>query len=179
VPSERILQKKIEAVNQLAEKIKEAKTVVIADYKGVTVEEDTEMRTAMRKSGVEYRVVKNNLIKLALEKNDITELEEYLKGPTAIAMSTEDVIAPAKILTEYSKKHKKIQLKAGIVEGKVFSAEELNAIAELPSKEELIAKVVGGMKSPLYGLVNVLNGNIRGLVVALNAIAEQKKEVSA
>jgi len=179
VPSEKILQKKIEAVNQLAEKIKEAKTVVIADYKGVTVEEDTEMRTAMRKSGVEYRVVKNNLIKLALEKNDITELEEYLKGPTAIAMSTEDVIAPAKILTEYSKKHKEIQLKAGIVEGKVFSAEELNAIAELPSKEELIAKVVGGMKSPLYGLVNVLNGNIRGLVVALNAIAEQKKEVSA
>jgi large subunit ribosomal protein L10 len=174
VPSEKILERKKEAVNQLAEKIKEAKTVVIADYKGVTVEEDTEMRVALRKSGVEYKVVKNNLTKLALEKNGITELEEYLKGPTAIAMSTEDVVAPAKILTEYAKKYKKVELKAGIVEGKIFDAEGLTAIAELPSKEELVAKAIGGMKSPLYGLVNVLNGNIRGLVIALNAIAEQK-----
>jgi large subunit ribosomal protein L10 len=174
VPSEKILERKKEAVNQLAEKIKEAKTVVIADYRGVTVEEDTEMRVALRKSGVEYKVVKNNLTKLALEKNGITELEEYLKGPTAIAMSTEDVVAPAKILTEYAKKYKKVELKAGIVEGKIFDAEGLTAIAELPSKEELVAKAIGGMKSPLYGLVNVLNGNIRGLVIALNAIAEQK-----
>ena len=174
MPSEKILERKKEAVNQLAEKIKEAKTVVIADYKGVTVEEDTEMRVALRKSGVEYKVVKNNLTKLALEKNGITELEEYLKGPTAIAMSTEDVVAPAKILTEYAKKYKKIELKAGIVEGKIFDAQGLTAIAELPSKEELVAKAIGGMKSPLYGLVNVLNGNIRGLVIALNAIAEQK-----
>jgi large subunit ribosomal protein L10 len=179
VPSERILQQKKEAVNQLAEKIKEAKTVVIADYKGLTVEEDTEMRNALRKSGVEYRVVKNNLIKLALEKNEVTELEQYLKGPTAIAMSTEDVVAPAKVLSEYSKKFKKVELKAGIVEGKIFNADELKTIAELPSKEELIAKAIGGMKSPLYGLVNVLNGNIRGLVIALNAIAEKKASASA
>jgi large subunit ribosomal protein L10 len=174
VPSEKILKRKEEAVNQLAEKIKEAKTVVIADYRGITVDQDTEMRSALRKSGVEYKVVKNNLTKLAMEKNGITELEPYLQGPTAIAMSTEDVVAPAKILSEYAKKYKKIELKAGIVEGKIFDAQGLTAIAELPSKEELVAKAIGGMKSPLYGLVNVLNGNIRGLVIALNAIAEQK-----
>lgn len=174
--SEKILNEKKEKVSQLAEKIEEAKTLVLADYLGITVEQDTEMRTALRNAGVEYRVVKNNLIKLAMEKNGISELEPYLKGATALAISTEDAVAPAKILAEYAKKHKKIKLKAGVVEGEIFNADQLTAIAELPSKEELIAKAIGGMKSPLYGLVNVLNGNIRGLVIALNAIAEQKAD---
>lgn len=172
--SEKILKKKQEDVNQLAEQIKEAKTVVLADYIGITVEQDTEMRAALRKSDVDYKVVKNNLVKLAMEKNGINEFESHLKGSTAIAISTEDAVAPAKILAEYAKKYKKVTLKAGIIEGQIFNADQLNAIAELPSKEELIAKAIGGIKSPLYGLVNVLNGNIRGLAVALNAIAEQK-----
>ncbi|MDQ2086689.1 50S ribosomal protein L10 [Herbivorax sp. ANBcel31] len=176
MPSEKILQQKKEAVKKLSEEIKEAKTIVFADYRGVSVEQDTEMRSALRKSDVEYKVVKNNLVRFAMGENGLSELEPHLKGPTAMAISMEDPVAPAKILAEYAKKNKKVQFKAGIVEGKICNAEDLKAIADLPSKEELIAKAIGGMNAPLNGFVNVLNANIKGLAVALNAIVEKKEK---
>ncbi|TYQ17653.1 UNVERIFIED_CONTAM: LSU ribosomal protein L10P [Acetivibrio alkalicellulosi] len=172
--SEKILQQKKEIVKELSEKMKDAKSIVFADYRGLTVEQDTDLRNALRKAGVEYKVVKNNLTKLAADENGLGELETFFKGPTAMALSKEDAVAPAKVLADYAKKYKLLELKVGVVEGKIFDADALKAIAELPSKEELIAKVLGGMKSPITGFVNVLNGNIRGLVVALNAIAEKK-----
>lgn len=174
MPSEKILAKKKDIVSELSEKIKNAKTIVFADYRGLTVEQDTELRNALRKAGVEYGVVKNTLTKLAANENGLNELEPYFNGPTAMAVSTDDVIAPAKILAEYSKKYEKLQIKAGVVEGKIFDEKLIKELAALPPKEELLAKALGSMKAPITGFVNVLNGNIRGLVVALNAIAEKQ-----
>lgn len=174
MPSEKILKQKKEVVKELSEKIKSAKSIVFADYRGLTVEQDTELRNALRKAGVDYKVVKNTLTKLAANENGITELDSHFNGPTAMALSTEDAIAPAKVLAEFAKKYEKLELKVGVIEGTVFDVKGLEAIAALPPKEELLAKALGSLKSPITGLVNVLNGNIRGLVVALNAIAEQK-----
>ncbi len=174
MPSEKILAKKKDIVSELSEKIKNAKTIVFADYRGLTVEQDTELRNALRKAGVEYGVVKNTLTKLAANENGLNGLETYFNGPTAMAVSNDDVIAPAKILAEYAKKYDKLQIKAGVVEGKIFNEESIKALAALPPKEELLAKALGSMKAPITGFVNVLNGNIRGLVVALNAIAEKQ-----
>lgn len=174
MPSDKILAKKKEIVSQLSEQIKNAKTIVFADYRGLTVEQDTELRNALRKAGVQYNVVKNTLTKLAANENGLNELEPHFNGPTAMAVSNDDVVAPAKILAEYAKKYDKLQIKAGVVEGKIFDEAQIKALASLPSKEELLAKALGSMKAPITGFVNVLNGNIRGLVVALNAIAEKQ-----
>ncbi|MGI6777955.1 MAG: 50S ribosomal protein L10 [Acetivibrionales bacterium] len=176
MPSKAILEQKKQMVQDLTEKIKAAKALIFADYRGLTVEEDTELRNALRKAGVEYRVVKNSITRFAIKQNGLDGLEEYLIGPTAMALSNEDPVAPAKVLSEYAKKYKNLELKVGVIEGQITGTEGLKAIAELPSREELIAKVVGSLNSPIYGFVNVLNANIRGLVVALNAIAEKKQE---
>lgn len=175
MPSQSILEQKKQIVQELTEKIKEAKALVFADYRGLTVEEDTELRNALRKAGIEYKVVKNSMTRFAAKQNGLDELEAHLVGPTAMALSNEDPVAPAKVLSEYAKKFKSLELKIGVIEGKITDTEGLKAIAELPSKEELVAKVIGSLNSPIYGLVNVLNANMRGLVVALNAIAEQKQ----
>lgn len=174
VPSESTLQQKKEVVRELAEKIKAAKAMVLADYRGLTVEQDTELRSALRKAGVEYKVYKNTLTRFAAKENGLEGLDPYLNGPTAIAMSSSDPVAPAKVLSEYAKKYEKFELKAGVVEGKVIDVSGVKALADLPPREVLIAKVLGGFNAPITGFVNVLNGNIRGLVVALNAIAEKK-----
>lgn len=174
MPSEAILQQKKEAVKRLSEDFKAAKVIILADYRGLTVEQDTEMRSAFRKAGVEYRVVKNMLVSFAAKENNLEGLLPYLKGPTAVAFSRTDPVAPAKLLIEFSKKYEILQLKVGVVEGKIIDIKGIKSLAELPSREVLIARAIGGIKSPLAGLVNVLNGNIRGLVVALNAIAEKK-----
>jgi len=176
MPSEAILEQKKQIVQELAEKIKNAKALVLADYRGLTVEEDTELRNALRKAGIEYRVVKNSMTRFAARQNGMEELEAYLVGPTAMAISTEDPVAPAKVLSEFVKKYKNFELKAGIIEGRLTDVDGLKAIAELPSREELVAKTVGMLNAPIYGFVNVLNANLRGLVVALNAIAEQKQK---
>lgn len=174
MPSQKILEQKQQAVIELKEKFKAAKGIVLADYRGLTVEQDTELRNAMRKAGVEYKVVKNSLSSLAMKEIGYGDIDKYLAGPTSIAISETDLVAPAKVMAEYAKKFEKLEPKAGIVEGKVIDVEGIKALAELPSKEVLVAKVLGGFMAPISGLVNVLNGNIRGLVVALNAVAEKK-----
>lgn len=174
MPSEKTLNAKKEIVSELSTKFKEAKAMVLADYRGLTVEQDTELRTALRKAGVEYKVVKNTMTKFAADQNGLEGLDPFLNGPTALALSTTDPVAPAKVLSDYAKKYDKLELKVGVVEGKIIDLAGIKALAELPPKEVLIAKVLGGFNAPISGFVNVLNGNIRGLVVALNAIAEQK-----
>jgi large subunit ribosomal protein L10 len=174
VPSEKTLNAKKELVSGLSAKFKEAKAMVLADYRGLTVDQDTELRSALRKAGVEYKVVKNTITKFAADQNGLNELDSFLNGPTAVAISSTDPVAPAKILSDYAKKYEKLELKVGVVEGKVIDVAGIKALAELPPKEVLIAKVLGGFNAPISGFVNVLNGNIRGLVVALNAIAQQK-----
>lgn len=174
MPSEKILSQKKEVVELLKEKISNAKSVVLVDYRGLTVEEDTELRNMLRKANIEYKVIKNTLLLFAAKENDLADLEPHLNGPTAMAISYNDELSTSKVLCDYSKKNEKLEIKAGVVDGKVVSLNEIKMLAAIPSKEVLVSKMLGSLNSPITGLVNVLNGNIRGLVVALNAIAEKK-----
>ncbi|XOQ44845.1 MAG: 50S ribosomal protein L10 [Clostridium sp.] len=176
MPSEKILEEKKRAVAQLSESLKSARTGVIVDYKGITVEADTKLRKQMRESGSQYKVVKNSILRRALQEVGIEGLEGVLEGTTAIAINADDYIAPAKIIAEYAEKSDTFTIKAGFIDGKAVSVEEIKKLASLPSKEELVAQTLRGLNAPISGLVTVLNGTIRGLVIALNAIAEKQKE---
>lgn len=177
MPNAKILAEKKAVVVELSEKLKNASAGVLVDFKGINVADDTKLRKEMREAGVEYAVYKNSLIRFAAEQADLTELNDVLSGTTALAISTtDDMVAPAKIISEYAKKLRdKFEIKAGFVEGKVISAKEVQDLAELPPKEVLVATVLAGFNAPISGFVNVLNGNLRGLAVALNAIKEQKE----
>ena len=164
--NEKIIQMKAEQVSEVAEKIKRAQSVILFDYRGLTVEQVTALRNEMRKAGVEYVVLKNAIVERAVQQAGIDEsILPFLKGPSAFAFGYEDPVAPAKILKDSIKKFKKCEMKAGIVNGKVFSAAEVNTLADLPSREQLIARLLGSMMSP-----------ISGLAVALDQIAKQKAE---
>lgn len=176
MPSKNVLLAKQEEVRALVEKLKSAKGVVLADYRGLTVEQDTKLRKTLREAGIDYQVIKNSVIHFAAQEADLAALEPYLNGPTAIAISLTDPVAPSKLLTKFDKDFEKFSLKAGVVEGKVIDVDGVKSLSLLPSKEQLLAQILGSLKSPLNGLVNVLNGNIRGLVVALSAIAEKRQE---
>jgi large subunit ribosomal protein L10 len=179
MPSGKVLAEKQSTVQALTERLNGATAGVIVDYKGITVEADTALRRQLRKAGVEYSVVKNTLLSRAAENCGLDGLKEHLNGTTALATSS-DPVAAAKVLSEYSgKSNGAFSVKAGFVEGKVIDKDGVDALAKLPSKEVLIAQVLGGFNAPITGFVNVLNGNIRGLVVALNAIAEKKNETAA
>ena len=174
MPNERTLKEKQAVVAELAEKLKGAAGVFV-DYSGITVAEDTAMRKAMRAAGVDYAVVKNTLTRFAANNVGFEALDPHLKGTTALAVSVTDPVAPAKLINEYaSKKDAKIRIKAGFVSGKLITESEVKALASLPSKEVLVAQVLGTMMAPISGLANVLNANIRGLAVALQAIADKK-----
>lgn len=174
MPSEKTLQSKKETVKEISEKVKAAKSMVLADYRGLTVEQDTALRSALRKAGVEYKVVKNTLTRFAMRENGYEGLDSFLNGPTALAISDSDPVAPAKVLSEFASKFDKLELKVGVVEGKIIDVSGIKALAELPPREVLIARVLGGFNAPISGFANVLNANLRGLAVALNAIAEKK-----
>ena len=175
MPSEKILEKKKQQVAELAESLKGACTGVIVDYKGISVADDPKLRKELREAGCEYKVVKNTLLKLALQEAGINGLENVLEGTTAIAVSKEDYVAGAKILCGFADKSKEIfNVKAGFVDGNVVDAKGVKELAELPPKEVLVAKALGGLNAPITGFVTVLNGTMKGLVVALNAIAEKK-----
>lgn len=175
MPNPVVLKQKQEFVAELSERIKNSGAGVLVDYKGINVADDTKLRRELRANGVEYMVVKNTMLKRACENVGFEEFYPHLKETTALAIGGEDQVAPAKILSEYAKKSGgKFKIKAGYVDGRVISTAEVSALASLPSRETLIAQMLGGLNAPISGLVNVLNGNIRGLVVALNAIAEKK-----
>lgn len=176
MPSEKVLSAKKQVVESLTEKLKNAKSVVLADYRGLTVAQDTEFRSALRKANVEYLVVKNTLLSFAAKENGLDDLVPHLSGPTSMAISYDDLVAPAKVLVEYSKKFEKLELKTGVVEGSIIDLSQVTALAELPPKEVLIAQMLGSMNAPITGFVTVLNGTIRSLAIALNAIAEQKAQ---
>ncbi len=174
MPSESILQKKQALVDDLAAKLSGSVAGVLVDYKGISVADDTKLRKQLREAGVTYSVVKNTLLHRAAEKTGLSELDSVLSGSTAIAISETDYTAAAKILSDYAEKNKGFSIKAGYVDGKVINAKEVADLANMPSKEVLIAKMLGGFNAPISGFVGVLNANLRSLVVALNAIAEQK-----
>ena len=175
MPSAKVLKSKQQFVTELSDKLKNSVSAVLVDYKGINVEDDTKMRKELREAGIDYFVVKNTLLKFAAKENGLDDLFPILKGTTSIAISTQDVVAPAKIIKKYVDELKDvISIKAGVIENKAADAKEMESLAKLPSKEVLIAQLLCGMNAPIAGMVNVLNGNIRGLVIALNQIAENK-----
>lgn len=179
MPNAKVLEQKKTTVAELIEKIQNASAGVIVDYKGINVENDTQLRRQLREAGVEYAVVKNTLLRFAFEATGYSALDSQLKGSTAIAISS-DPVAAAKILAEYSTKTKEaFKIKGGFVDGKVIDAAGVKALATLPSREVLIATVLGTLNAPITGFVNVLNGNIRGLAAAIKAIADKKSEEAA
>ena len=149
----KILESKKTIVANIKEKFEKAQTVVLVDYRGLTVAEDTELRTQLRKAGVEYCVLKNTMINLATKEMGYEGLAAHLEGPTAVAFGYEDMIAPAKILSEFSKKAKKMTIKCGICDGDFLDEAGVQALANLPSKEVLIAKIMGSMMSSVSKFV--------------------------
>jgi large subunit ribosomal protein L10 len=178
LPSKAKLKSNKEVVKGIVDDFSKAKSAVLVDYRGINVAQDTEMRAALRAAGIKYRIIKNTMTRFAVREIGLEGLEPFLKGPTALATSDTDVVAPAKLMSEYAKKIDKIKVKAGVVEGKVVAIKGVDSLATLPPKEVLVAMFLGGLNAPITGLVNVLNGNIRGLACVLNAIAEKKNNVS-
>jgi large subunit ribosomal protein L10 len=169
---------KYDIVAQLKERFESAKAIVLVDYKGINVEQVNLMRNQFRNAQVEYLVQKNTLIKIALNDLGINELDGFLNGPTAVAICKTDEVAPARVLVKFLKDVMEDagfpSFKAGYVSGQLFTAAQMQALAKLPSREELLAKVLGSINAPLSNFVNVSQGIIRKFVYALDAVAKNK-----
>lgn len=173
---------KYEIVKNLKDRLSGANAIVLVDYKGINIEEVNQLRNRFRSSKVDYLVQKNTLIKIALNELGITELDPYLVGPTAVAICLNDEVAPARVMTTFVKEimeDKKFPtFKAGYVAGHLFSQDQLRNLASLPSRDELIAKVVGTAQAPISNLLGVTQGIIRKFVYAVDAIAKKQAEAS-
>ena len=160
MPSKSILEKKQQIVADLAAQIKESASGVLVNYQGITVEADTAMRKALRNAGVDYKVIKNSLTGRACEEAGYADMKQHLTGMTALAISKDDPIAPAKIMKEYADKIKCFEIKAGFVDGGILDQAGVESLAATPSKEVLVAKMMGSLMSSLYGFAYVLQAKI-------------------
>ena len=163
MPSAKVLEQKKQAVAELSEKIKQSCSGVLVNYKGINVADDTKLRADLRKAGVDYKVVKNTLIARASEDAGLSGLDEFLNGTTAIALSADDYVAPAKILSQFADGSNSFEIKTGFIDGKIVSLDEIKALAKLPSREVLIATVLGTMNAPIAAFAR-----------AIQAIADSK-----
>ena len=166
---------KVAAVEYVAEVFKGARSVVLNDFTGLDVEKISELRNLCRENNVEFRVIKNTLAKLGVKDTDAVELEKYFEGPTALAISRESENVGAKVLAKFAKEHDAPKFKAAFVDGNVIDATAVLALSTLPSREELLAQVLAGIKSPASGLVTVMQGPISSLVNVLNQIKEKSE----
>lgn len=164
MPSQKVLESKKQQVAELAEKFKKSKLVILADYQGISVEDVTKMREDLRKANVDYKVAKNNLLKFAAKENNLEELTKYLDGPTAVVFSYDDYVTPAKVLFDFSSAKENYKIKAGVMDGKIVSIDEIKRLAKLPSRQVLLTQ-----------LASALLANIRNLAVVLDQ-ARQKQE---
>lgn len=165
MPSEKQLKLKKAKVEELAAKLSKAQSFVLADYRGLTVQQDTALRKAMREAGVEYKVIKNTIIGFAIKDSNLSALEKYLEGPTAVALSETDAVAPSKLLVKFSKDFDKLEIKGGMAEGKIIDVDGIKELASTPSREELLARLIGSLQGSLYGLA-----------AALNALADKQEQ---
>lgn len=166
--SEQAIAKKQQEVNEVVEKINAANSLVVVDYLGLSVAEVTELRKQLREAGVEFKVIKNTIMRRALDSQDLEYHEEVFQGPTAVAFGMEDAVAPAKILSDFAKKAEALELKGGILEGEVLSKEEIQQIAKLPNREGLLSM-----------LLSVLQAPVRNVAYAVKAVADAKGEDAA
>ncbi|WP_274365235.1 50S ribosomal protein L10 [Paenibacillus thermotolerans] len=163
MPNAKVLAEKQQLVTDVASKLRESATTVVADYRGLTVAQVTELRKQLREAGVEFRVIKNTLTRRATAEVGLTELDAHLTGPSVIAFSA-DAVAPAKILNDFAKKNEHLKVKAGVVEGKVVDAAQIKALAELPSREGLLSM-----------LLSVLQAPVRNFALAVKAVGEKQE----
>lgn len=154
-------------VDEISELLKDAKSAVLVDYRGLTVEQDTALRKQLREAGVVYKVYKNTMINFAVKGTEFEELSKHLEGPTAIAVSNEDATAPARVLYNFAKDAEALELKAGVVEGTYYDADGIKLIATIPSREELLSKFLGSIQSPITNFARVIK-----------QIAEKNEEVA-
>ena len=176
MPSNSILAQKQAIVADLAEQLKNSPAGVVVNYQGITVDADTKMRKALREAGVKYMVMKNSLTGRACDEVGLGDMKQYLSGMTAIAIGTTDPVAPAKVLKEYAEKIESFQILAGYLDGAVVDADTVNKLADIPSKEVLIAKLLGSIKSPIYGFAYALQAVIDRDGEAAPAVAEEAAE---
>ncbi len=167
-------QEKEEMLQELKAKMESSQLVILAEYKGLNVEAMTKLRRKLRGVGSEIKVAKNTITKLAAREAGMDELNPYLEGPVALTFGFDDPVAPAKALSEFAKEYKALSIKAGILEGRVVDPQAIKALADLPSREVLLAKVLGGMQTPMYGFAGALQGLLRNLVYVLDAVREKK-----
>ena len=163
------LEQKKAIVAETVEKLEKAQSVVFADYRGMTVKEITELRAALRKQGVELKVLKNTLIKIAADQNGVEGLDPFLVGTNMWAFSMEDAVSAAKLLQEFAKTHPNLVIKGGIMDKKAFGEEGVKALASLPSREALLGQIAGLLQSPIAGMARVLQGPINKMAYALEA----------
>ena len=156
MPSAKVLNEKKQTVAQMVEKLQKAQAGVFVDYRGLTVSEDTDLRNKLRAAGVEYKVIKNTLTRFAAKEVGYDELDPILNGPTSLAISYEDPVAPAKVIAEFAKGNDKLEIKSGFLDGKVISIDEIKTLANTPSRDVLIAKLMGSLNSPVSSLARVL-----------------------
>jgi large subunit ribosomal protein L10 len=168
-------EEKATSIAELREKLGDARGAVLTDFRGLSVAELTELRTLLRKSAVEYKVVKNTLAKLAVKDTGLAGLAAYLDGPTAIAISRTDPVAASKAVAAWAKGRQTFTVKGGIVEGRVVGPTEVTELAELPSREVLLARLAGAFQAPLQGLVQVLSAPLQGLVRVLDQVRQRKE----
>jgi large subunit ribosomal protein L10 len=168
--------KKVQEVEEITELLKSSNLTILANYRGLSVSQMQEFRRELRNHDSSFRVVKNTLTAIAADNAEMSEIREFLEGPTAIVTSTDDPVGPAKATREFARTSRILEIKAGVLEGSLIPASEVERLATLPSREELLAKVVGGLNAPIAGLVGVLSGPIRSLAYVLQARADQLQQ---
>lgn len=167
------------AVRELAEKLSKSQAVVLTDYRGLDVGALTQLRRKLGEQNVEFKVVKNTLTLIAARQTGMGGLEEYLAGPTAIAFAFGDPVAPAKVISEFAREHKEMEIKGGMLHGKVVSADGVRDLATLPSRDVMLGRVAAAVAAPISGLARALAGTVRNLACALDAVKRQKEGAAA
>ena len=170
---------KVAEVQAITEQIKAAQSMVLADYQGLTVEQMTKFRSQCRENQVQCRVVKNRLAKIACDNAEMEMMKEHLRGPIAIIFGPESQVDPAKIAVGFAKDNEAMEIKAGVVDGQILDPAQVVALSTVPSMDELIAKMMGSINSPVSGLAMALNGVVGALTRAIDAVAKQKEEAAA
>ena len=176
MPSQKILEEKKQIVSDIAQQFKTAVSGVFVDYCGLTVEQDTQLRNKLREAGVEYKVIKNTLTRFAAKEVGFDELDPILNGPTSLAISMTDEVAPAKVLAEFAKNNEALEFKAGFLDGKVLSLEEVKQLAATPNRETLIAKMLGSLNAPISNLARTLQALVDNGVEPADIKVEKAEE---
>ena len=179
MPSQKVLEEKKQIVSSIAEQFKTAVSGVFVDYCGLTVEEDTQLRNKLREANVEYKVIKNTLTRFAAKEVGFDELDPILNGPTSLAISMSDEVAPAKVLADFAKDHEQLEIKAGFLDGKVLSLDEVKKLAATPNRETLLAKLLGSLNAPISNLARTLQALVDNGVEPADIKVEKEEAAPA